>query len=93
MLFQSLMLGVKKKINYCTLSIMNVSDEGSLFLFSGRVVSETRNKKLGKSIGALLWKDSRYSMNNGDMLLQGFVEIELVLVWLVLQVVVVCLFF
>lgn len=58
MLFQSLMLGVKKKKkNYCTLSIMNVSDEGSLFLFSGRVVSEIPNKKLGKSIGALLWKD------------------------------------
>ncbi|XP_063305087.1 probable phospholipid-transporting ATPase IM [Pelobates fuscus] len=41
--------------------------------FDGEVACEPPNNKLDKFTGTLIWKDSKYSLNNGKMLLRGCV--------------------
>lgn len=41
--------------------------------FIGEVLCEPPNNKLDKFNGTLIWQDSKYSLNNGKMLLRGCV--------------------
>ncbi|CAH2274037.1 probable phospholipid-transporting ATPase IM isoform X1 [Pelobates cultripes] len=41
--------------------------------FDGEVACEPPNNKLDKFTGTLIWKDSKFSLNNGKMLLRGCV--------------------
>uniref|UniRef100_A0A1A8FKH8 Phospholipid-transporting ATPase n=4 Tax=Nothobranchius korthausae TaxID=1143690 RepID=A0A1A8FKH8_9TELE len=51
----------------------DLGDVSKLMDFDGEVICEPPNNKLDKFTGTLLWKDSKYSLDNEKMLLRGCV--------------------